>query len=299
MNIVEAGAQQGSTYFYKVFSKKTNFSFQPIVINFDTTTKTGDYFYATIPDQGRRIMRMWLDLGSVPTSNLTTVDILINKVMIYSFPGEYIAIHNAIRTSQSKKLPNQILVPIMKYLPVLPEMQVRIAVAGASGPQNFKLFADWVYDTLPIDGDYILNQVQYLQASLPGMVRMNFKNVVKELIFVVQDQGQSPLTFTDQIATMSLMLNDQKKFENTGTFFKYIQPMMYHTGNSLGVYMYSFALFPEDESPSGGLNFSRINNQILMINPINQLPKNLRVYALSYNVLRVKDGKANIMFDNL
>ena len=128
MNIVEAGAQQGSTFFYKVFAKKTNFSFQPIVINFDTTTKTGDYFYATVPDQGRRILRMWLDLGSVSASNLKTVDILINKVLVYSFPGEYIQIHNALRTSQSKTLPSQVLIPIMQYFPVLPEMQVRIAV---------------------------------------------------------------------------------------------------------------------------------------------------------------------------
>ena len=294
MNIVETSQQGGSTYFYKMFAKKSNFSFQPVIVNFDTLTRTGDYFYATIPNQGRRIMRMWLDLGTVPTSNLTTVDILVNKVLVYSFPGEYISIHNALRTSASKKLPSQILVPIIKYFPVLPETQVRIAVAGATGSASFRLFADWVYDNLPIDGDYIINQVQ---VGVPP--RLNFRNVVKELIVVVQDQGQAPLVFTDQIATMNLVLNDQKKFDNSGQYFKYIQPMMYHTGNRLGVYLYSFSLFPEDDMPSGGINFSRINNQILNINMLNANPKNVRVYALSYNVMTVKDGKASIMFDNL
>ena len=298
MNIVESSQQGGSTYFYRTFAKKSNFSFQPVIINFDTTTKTGDYFYAMIPNQGRRIMRMWLDLDGIPTSNLVTVDLLVNKVLVYSWPGEYISIHNAIRTSKSKVLPAQILVPIMKYFPVMPEMQMRIAVSGANTNQNFKLFADWVYDELPVDGDYPINQVQYIQAN-SSPIRLNFRNVVKELIFVVQDQGQASLVFTDQIASMNLVLNDQKKFDNTGAFFKYIQPMMYHTGNSIGVYLYSFSLFPEDEMPSGGLNFSRINNQILTVNMLNALPKNIRVYAVSYNVMTVKDGKAKIMFDNL
>lgn len=287
MNIVDASAQGGSTYFYKVFEKKSNFSFQPIVLNFDTTTKQGDYFYATIPTQGRRILRMWLDLGSVPTSNLNTVDLLVDQVLVYSFPGEYIQIHNSLRTTASKMLPRQVLIPIMKYLPVVQNMQLRISVSGPAQSTDFKLFADWIFDNLPVDGEYVITQVQRLQAPTSNTgIRLNFYNVIKELI-VVPDQGQ--------ISSMTLLLNDQKKFENTGDYFRYIQPMMYHTGNSLGVYLYSFSLFPEDEAPSGGLNFSRINNQRLVVKG----PNNVRVYALNYNVLKVKDGKATVMFDNL
>jgi len=286
-----------NTFFVTQFAKQSLYSFQPVVINFDTSTRSGDYFYATIPNHGKRILRMWLNMGSVPTTNLSTFEVFVDKVLVYSWTGEYIALHNSLRTQIQKQIPGYVLIPLMQYFPVLENTTIRISVAGAAGPQQFSLVADWVVDMLPIDGDYILNQVQLISASA-SPVRLNFKNVVKELIIVVQDQGQAPLTFTDQIATMSLALNDKTKFSDQGVFFKYIQPMMYHTGNRLGVYVYSFSLFPEDEMPSGGLNFSRLNNQILTINMLNQATKNIRVYALSYNILRVKDKKAQVVYDN-
>lgn len=297
MDIVQRSPADGVTFFYTKFAKQSLYSFQPIVINFDTTVRSGDYFYATLPTHGTRILHMWLN---VPTSNLVSFDVLIDKVMVYSWTGEYIAIHNSLRTPVQKQVPGYILIPLMSYFPVVENTQIRINVSGSYSQQQYSLVADWVYDSLPVDGEYMLNQVQTLPVPgfTGGPIRLPFKNVIKELIVVVQDQSQSPLVFTDQIATMSLTLNDKTKFNDQGSYFKYVQPMMYHTGNRLGVYVYSFSLFPEDEMPSGGLNFGMVNNVTLTINLLNSNPKNVRVYGLSYNVLKLKNFKAQVMYDN-
>ena len=99
------------------------------------------------------------------------------------------------------------------------------------------------------------------------------------------------------------------------------------TPQSRRFYMYSFALKPDEWEPSGYLNFSNIKNQILNIrlfsseifmgkaqlpgighpeNPTSSVsvtrdtwyvfPRILRVYAKSYNILRVKDGVATKLF---
>lgn len=295
MDIVQA-APLGQSAYRAVFPKKPLFAFQPIVINFDTAPKTGDYFYATVPDHGRRVLRMWLDIGSY---NLNVFEVLIGETLVWSWTGEYIAIHNSLRNPASKTLPSQVLVPLPKFFPVVPGTRFRIKVDGATGQKSFKLVADWVYDSLPVDGDYPINQVQTMQLDPSQRNLLTFRNVVKELIFAIQDQGQSPLVFTDQVASMQLTFSGVDKFNDVGAFFKYVQPMMYHTSNELGVYLYSFCVNPEDDLPTGGANFSRVNYPTLTVNLLNNLAKTMRVYAVSYNVLRVQNGTATLVFDNL
>jgi len=80
------------------------------------------------------------------------------------------------------------------------------------------------------------------------------------------------------------------------------------------VYVYSFALKPEEHQPSGTCNFSRIDNANLLLNGINtgnSLPVNnynsesglykvtkTFVYAVNYNVLRVMSGMGGLAYSN-
>lgn len=295
MDIVQA-APLGQSAYRAVFPKKPLFAFQPIVINFDTAPKTGDYFYATVPDHGRRVLRMWLDIGSY---NLNVFEVLIGETLVWSWTGEYIAIHNSLRNPASKTLPRQILIPLPKFFPVVLNTRIRIKVDGSIGPKDFKLVADWVYDSLPVDGYYPINQVQTMQLDPSQKNLLEFRNVVKELIFAIQDQGQGPLVFTDQVDSMQLTFGAVDKFNDVGSFFKYVQPMMYHTSNRLGVYLYSFCMNPENDVPTGGANFSRVNYPTLTVKLLDSKPKAMRVYAVSYNVLKVHNGAATLVFDNL
>ena len=61
------------------------------------------------------------------------------------------------------------------------------------------------------------------------------------------------------------------------------------------IYVYSFALNPEEHQPSGTLNFSRVDSAKLSIEESKQLDT---VYAVNYNILRVSKGLGQIAFTN-
>ena len=65
------------------------------------------------------------------------------------------------------------------------------------------------------------------------------------------------------------------------------------------IYMYSFALRPEEHQPSGTCNFSRIDNAVLHLDFIDQNATNkLDIYAVNYNVLRIMSGMGGLAYSN-
>ena len=67
------------------------------------------------------------------------------------------------------------------------------------------------------------------------------------------------------------------------------------------VYVYSFALHPEDASPSGSCNFSRIDHVDLNLQLQDGLGKeqvSVMVFARNWNVLRFKEGLCGLAYAN-
>jgi hypothetical protein len=128
---------------------------------------------------------------------------------------------------------------------------------------------------------------------------------------------------------VGLMLNGHDRFsQRSGSYFSWVQPYQHHTrcsptdlryGSWYG--MYSFCLSPEEHQPSGALNFSRIDNAQLKLvfkagdsdftkGHSNSSPfggnttsatehtRDVYVYALSYNVLRILSGMGGLSFSN-
>jgi len=112
--------------------------------------------------------------------------------------------------------------------------------------------------------------------------------------------------FTEQalgnLDTFKLVLNGQDRFkEQQGRYFNQVQPFQHHSGNPYaGVYSYSFALKPEEHQPTGTCNFSRIDNAQVAIKCANvgTTNKNLDMFAVNYNVLRVQSGMGGLAFSN-
>jgi hypothetical protein len=131
----------------------------------------------------------------------------------------------------------------------------------------------------------------------------------------------------DNLKELSLSIDGEEVISKTlgkPQFLRVIQPSIHHNRVPMTrkVYMYSFALKPEDWRPSGHIDFTSIKNQLLDItlyssdayiktihvpgpangNPSSSFvgwvtfPRNIRVYAKSYNILRVKDGMAQKLF---
>jgi hypothetical protein len=107
------------------------------------------------------------------------------------------------------------------------------------------------------------------------------------------------------VVTAKLQLNGQDRFsEREGSYFDVVQPFQHHTrAPDTGINVYSFALRPEEHQPSGSCNFSRIDNAVLQLVLSSAAvggtaTAKVRVYALSYNVLRVMSGMAGVAYSN-
>jgi len=215
--------------------------------------------------------------------------------------------------------------------------------------------------------DYVITQVQLAQFTIAypetkKLVQLNFKNPVKEMFFICQNdaykQFKNPNRF-QEIKNVKLTLNSETMIDANHEFLVYNQPIQNHVNipsqpemqyrfrhneflkfkfsSEFG--MYSFALDPEKHYPTGQVNMSRIINQQLSveIDPeiyyvyaaknyteaynhasggnipvilkfatgrlspgkrafVHSKDNKFRVYALSYNVLRVQSGLAGLKF---
>lgn len=99
------------------------------------------------------------------------------------------------------------------------------------------------------------------------------------------------------IKTAKIQLNGANRVEDMdGFYYNTVQPYTYHTNTpAVGINSYSFAMDPEDVNPTGTCNFSSIDQaNIDFTFSDDGLSKSrsmtMRVYALSYNLLRIKDG---------
>ena len=128
------------------------------------------------------------------------------------------------------------------------------------------------------------------------------------------DFDEETLGFTitpDQLKHLTLELDGLKIVdEKVGTpqFMRVSQFMRHHSNvpKLSKVYMYSFALDPESWYPTGQVNFSLIKEQIMNFELwqsrtfVNSswyyFSRHVRIYAKSYNILRVKGGEAHTLF---
>jgi hypothetical protein len=172
---------------------------------------------------------------------------------------------------------------------------------------------------------YLFEQVQrqefFAQVSgLSTQCYLNFVNPVKELFFVIQNDGAvgydfgaeasgspSPISsfgITDQLQQLVLYFNSTERITGdvgSPLFLSTIQALEYHTRNPTRLfYTYSFSLDPENDQPSGAVNMSRIQNQILRMTLSPTLPnKYIRIYARSYNFLVFYKNEVQLQFPNI
>jgi len=160
----------------------------------------------------------------------------------------------------------------------------------------------------------IVQNQAFQQQTCNSQVRMqlNFNHPVIELIWAVRRQCQercnnwfnySGIDNRDPVVTAALYLNNQSRFSNKpGTWFRMVQPYQYHSNiPDCFAYVYSFALHPEDPSPSGSCNMSRIDHVDLALQLQDNLGKEqvtIIVFARNWNVLRFREGLAGLAYAN-
>jgi hypothetical protein len=208
---------------------------------------------------------------------------------------------------------------------------------------NINLFIDYIYlDTderrrfAQMSHEYLIEQVQHNEVSVDltkstHSQRLTFNHPCKELMWVFQrsdnqaeadwfnfaNAGPGNEKIGPDILTHAVLrLNGHYRFNprRSALFFRQWQPFIHHTRiPDSNLYLYSFALRPEEHQPSGTCNFSRIDNTILEfevdtgtpISPV--LPEQvlytapnalMTIYARNYNVLRIMSGMGGLAYSN-
>ena len=171
--------------------------------------------------------------------------------------------------------------------------------------------------------DYTITQLQQNvfdidQNVSTGKFKLSFINPVKELYFIIQRKNVTPFDYDNTllISNDKLVLYENLDYlnltldgediitEETGNviFLKAVQGAIHHSKTQLirRFYSYSFACEPEKWYPTGQVNFSLTKEQIinLSMTPCVASARQFRVYALSYNILRVNEGIAQTLFNS-
>jgi hypothetical protein len=112
------------------------------------------------------------------------------------------------------------------------------------------------------------------------------------------DEKIGGVTSKEAFTDMKLQLNGHDRFsKRKASYFRTCQPIQAgHKVPSKHIYMYSFALKPEEHQPSGTCNFSRIDNAQMIFTGNNT--DDLSVYAVNYNVLRIMSGMGGLAYSN-
>merc|ERR1711977_86560 len=166
-------------------------------------------------------------------------------------------------------------------------------------------FATTHYEVLIVQ-----NQAFHMQTT-NSQVRMQltFNHPVLELIWGVRrkchEQCNNHFNYAgidnrDPVVSASLQLNNQSRFSKPGPYFRMVQPYQYHTNiPDCFIYCYSFALHPEEATPSGSCNMSRIDHVDLQLQLQDGLGKeqvSVLVFARNWNVLRFREGLAGVAY---
>jgi hypothetical protein len=161
--------------------------------------------------------------------------------------------------------------------------------------------------------EVLISQVQsFAMQSCTSQVRMqlNFNHPVIELLWAVRRSenekhnghfNYAGINNQDPCISAALYLNNQARFSNKpGVWFRLVQPYQFHTNiPDCFIYVYSFALFPEDPTPSGSCNMSRIDHVDLALQLQDHLEKvTILVFARNWNILRFREGLAGIAYAN-
>jgi len=205
------------------------------------------------------------------------------------------------------------------------------SLVGSPTINEIRIYLDYIYlDTYErkyfaqAKHRYLIEQIQATgQVGISPVetstkVSLDFNLPVKELFWTVQTQenlqNNELLNFlstpdpvyeraTDIITSMTITYNGSQRFSpRRGEYFRLIQPFQRHTNPGVFdkyIYVYSFAIHPEELQPSGASNYSKIDTVDFQLQLNQTHPASvIRIYALNYNVLRIMNGMGGIAFLN-
>ena len=325
------------TFFKSMHRRHTNFAVESIEQTFNGHVAAGGRVSTTISRNGDLVHRMWLEIDTTGATKLEptkygydlidNISVEVGGTRVDRHYGAWMKISDDLRCTNGRRAhltrcvkgtgaTQKLRIPLSFWfcrnvgqaLPLIAlqyhevKVNVEFSEHAAVNDSKASLWVDYVYlDTAErqrfarAPHEYLIEQVQTTGAeTLSGTadkIRLNFNHPVKELVWTAS-----------QMTDAKLQLNGHDRFtERDAAYFSMVQQYQHHTSQVPGVYVYSFALEPEELQPSGTCNFSRIDNATLHLRNTSGNGETLsdaEVYAVNYNVLRVKNGMGGLAFSN-
>lgn len=135
-----------------------------------------------------------------------------------------------------------------------------------------------------------------LKSNIDGSALNGEKKYINHLV-----NGLEPF------AKIQIKLNGcERETPKDGLFYMCINRLTHHTASQYdGIYVYSFALYPELLQPSGAANLSKFNKMEFIFTVNDEIVNQLRaqkdamkigIYSKSYNILRIMSGMAGLAY---
>lgn len=150
--------------------------------------------------------------------------------------------------------------------------------------------------------EYLIENTQYNEYTLnenSNLVDICFKNSVKDLIWFVDYEDRVLGTYETLIKNTKISVNNTILLNMDNIYTNYVIPYeRYKACAPNGVNVYSFNLSNDDYQPSGSLNFSMLDNVKFDLTLLDNNLKNkkVKIFANSYNILRIMSGLAGLSF---
>ena len=183
------------------------------------------------------------------------------------------------------------------------DVEIRITWGSNASDYGWNVYANYAY----LDTDeremfssggaqnMLITQTQKAIASSGKVQELNFNHPIKYLA-----AGGSNLTILDAANKLKLQINgtDVSDFKFADPNFSAV-PLYYHTSNSsvrgTQLFFLPFCLDAAKLQPTGTLNFSRLDSARIQSTTQDF---GADVYAVNYNVLRVENGMAGLLYSN-
>jgi hypothetical protein len=202
---------------------------------------------------------------------------------------------------------------------------------------DVQLWSNYIYlDTderrkfVSLNHEMLIEQLQFnTQIGVPDganyqNIELEFNHPLKECMWVVPSDpicgnsltgndyfnyagnltGTDLPPFVETFNQAKFVLNGNDRFDaKFAEYFRLAQTFQYHTRTpQKHIYVYSFALKPEELQPSGTCNASRIDSFVFNINfgeeCCSSTSRVVRLYATNYNILRIMSGMGGLAFSN-
>jgi hypothetical protein len=188
------------------------------------------------------------------------------------------------------------------------DVELRITWGTVSASDRFECFGNFVYldnqerqDMAQKEHNMLITQVQRAEPSGGKVQDLQFNHPVKYM-------ASSNTAVSATTGTGLASVTNRIKFQINGTDvtdFKYASPhytqvtCFYHvpnmTNNNTKTFVYPFCLDTAKHQPTGTLNFSRLDSARIISETDNITSK---IYAVNYNVLKINNGMAGLMYAN-